>query len=969
MPVNREALKRVHLRMPNRESLSLIRNPNTTSTASFPVPNCTPRNLSQREINFAGLGTEPYVTAFGLHELDLGGAVPAAGDWLVRSDLTMWSIRSLEAHLYGTRYDCVCTKLSENADSGQTDTTAPVLIQITAVASPTNEAVDEITYTFSEDVTGFSIGDLSLTLNGGGNLLTSETITAVTDAVYTLSGLAALTAAAGDYVLTLTATGSGIADAAGNVLASNTTLSWSVDVTAPTVQILAVIPDPRDTAVASIVIQFSERVVGFDLDSLTLTKNGGPNLLTSAQMLGTADGIVYSLSGLTGLTGTAGTYVLTLIATGIADLAGNALAAGASETWVYSAAPPPDLTVPTASIIPVAPDPHGTAVNSLTIVFSEPVTGVTLADFTLKRDGGANLLTVAQLVSTADNQIWLLSNLGPITGTAGTYVCTLVAAGSGIQDAAANLLAVDAAETWVAATLPEWPANTPSNRMLGHYGDNGFDVGATGASSYATIDDYWYADWWMVYYAYRATVLATGTELSYDGTVALNTPPRRISDPIAGSPGGPACFNGTLSRIEATRPGSAKCYYTTLTRTRTPTAIYNAGAWPVTSGTYDAGYLPTWLNPPYNEATDAWFGGEYGIAYQDADCRLYHGRRWAANVAAMKDLHPQLGFVFSDNFADNTAGGFNWVSQMALVDVALTSLRQEHGVALGLVINTTSRWTRVISGYGSASVVENMDHSEAANLCGLFSEGIGHAKFMLTADHDIFFSNLLYWLEKDWPGGGKRFFGTQSRSEIETAGDVGGNNCLNRTLTVVSTAVSGNNVDVVLSGPHYLADSSYWRARVSAGFHPTIAGTGDNNWQVIPHPDANPNRIRLGYTSPPASGYGTGSGAVVCFVYSGHDVDAAVLHSIRRPEHCCRAFAATGLADSRGTVEPLWVDWADTYGFAIGPPVRTLSYTLAGNPWGTDCAALTRTPFAGGNYLWIDWRREARRAWWGTISG
>ena len=56
-----------------------------------------------------------------------------------------------------------------------------------------------------------------------------------------------------------------------------------VDTTAPTVDILDVTPDPRNGAVGTITIVFSEPVTGFDLADLTLTRNGGANLLTGAR--------------------------------------------------------------------------------------------------------------------------------------------------------------------------------------------------------------------------------------------------------------------------------------------------------------------------------------------------------------------------------------------------------------------------------------------------------------------------------------------------------------------------------------------------------------------------------------------------------------------------------------------------------------------------------------------------------------
>ena len=85
----------------------------------------------------------------------------------------------------------------------------------------------------------------------------------------------------------------------------------------------------------------------------------------------------------------------------------------------------------------------------MTIVFSEPVTGFNLADLSLTRDGGANLLTASQTLTTTDNVTWTLGNLGDLTSFGGTYAMTLTAAGSGIADGVNNPLSGNASDTWV----------------------------------------------------------------------------------------------------------------------------------------------------------------------------------------------------------------------------------------------------------------------------------------------------------------------------------------------------------------------------------------------------------------------------------------------------------------------------------------------------------------------------------------
>ena len=66
-----------------------------------------------------------------------------------------------------------------------------------------------------------------------------------------------------------------------------------------------------------------------------------------------------------------------------------------------------------------------TPVNQFTINFGVPVTGFSMADLSLTRNGGPNLLGRGEVLSTSDNAKWSLSNLSPITSAGGSFVLTL----------------------------------------------------------------------------------------------------------------------------------------------------------------------------------------------------------------------------------------------------------------------------------------------------------------------------------------------------------------------------------------------------------------------------------------------------------------------------------------------------------------------------------------------------------------
>ena len=258
---------------------------------------------------------------------------------------------------------------------------------------------------------------------------------------YTLD-LATVTTAAGSYVLTLTASGSGIIDSAGNPLTADASDSFLIDLTAPSADIVDVTPDPRNAAVGLVTLSFSESVTGLDIGDLSLTRDGVAVTLTAGMLVGSGSSYTLDLST---VTTTAGSYVLTLTASGsgIIDSAGNPLDANASDSFLI------DLTAPAADIVDVTPDPRNAAVGLVTLSFSESVTGLDIGDLSLTRDGNAVTLTAGMLVGSGSSYTL---DLASVTTAAGSYVLTLTASGSGITDSAGNLLAADATDSWVVDT-------------------------------------------------------------------------------------------------------------------------------------------------------------------------------------------------------------------------------------------------------------------------------------------------------------------------------------------------------------------------------------------------------------------------------------------------------------------------------------------------------------------------------------
>jgi len=440
----------------------------TPPTVSITSVGASPRNCSVDSITIV---YSEAARGLGLADLRLtrgpdGSNLLTEEHLLTTSDGVTWTLPNLAGvtaaegnytlqltSANGDICDLAGNPLGADASTTWSTDVTPPSVQIRAVLpDPRGAVVSDITLVFSERVANFELADLLLTRDGGAVSFTgAQTLSTVDFITWKLDGLATLTGADGSYALSLDADASGVTDQAGIALAGSAREIWRMDTTPPEADVLDLVPDPRNAAVDEILIAFNEAVSGLDLADLSLTRDGGPNLLTGSQSVSTVDGMHWRLDGLSGLTDLAGQYVLTLTAAGsdIADRSGNLLAQDAVDSWLV------DVTPPTASITAVSPDPHNAAVSSITISFSEPVTGLDPADLILTLDCGPNLLSPAQAVSTSNNIDWVLTGLASLTAPDGQYRLTLAAASSGIQDSAGNPLAADATESWrMDATAP-----------------------------------------------------------------------------------------------------------------------------------------------------------------------------------------------------------------------------------------------------------------------------------------------------------------------------------------------------------------------------------------------------------------------------------------------------------------------------------------------------------------------------------
>jgi len=303
------------------------------------------------------------------------------------------------------------------SNSYAVDTKAPTVTITDDEAGISTIAGGTITYTFtfSETVSGFEVGDI--TVSGG----TKGTFTEVTaGTVYTLE----VTPASGfEGTLTVDVNAGIATDAAANPNSAAVQNVQTVDTLRPTASIVVADADLTVGETSTVTITFSEAVTGFSNADLDLSlANGTLSPVSSSDGGRTWTATLAPTAGINDATN-----VITLDNAGITDIAGNAgLGTTTSNNYTIDTI---DALGPTVSIVV-----DDTALNigetsMVTITFSEEVTGFTVTDLAVG-NGTLSGLT------TADNITWtaILSPLPNIED--GTNVITLT--NGSVTDLASN---------------------------------------------------------------------------------------------------------------------------------------------------------------------------------------------------------------------------------------------------------------------------------------------------------------------------------------------------------------------------------------------------------------------------------------------------------------------------------------------------------------------------------------------------
>ena len=352
------------------------------------------------------------------------------------------------------------------------DVTPPTI----AGSTPANGATGVVTgttptVTFSEPMQNATITTTTFSLapTAGGAAVAG--VVSISGNTATFTPTAAL-ATSTQYTATVT---TGVRDVAGNALAANASWSFTTaapaDVTPPT--IVGNTPANGATGVATGTapsVTFSEPMQNATITTTTFS------LRPSA-----GGGAVAGVTTVSGNTATftpgaalaPGTQYTATVTSGVRDVAGNALAANHSWTFVTVAAP--DLTPPTVTSTSPANGSTGVSVTTVvTATFSEPMQNATITTTTFSLVPTAGGAVVSGIVSVNGNVATFTANSALAAST--QYTATVT---TGVRDVAGNALAANASWSFTtAAPADVTPPTVTSTSPAG---------GATGVSTASTV--------------------------------------------------------------------------------------------------------------------------------------------------------------------------------------------------------------------------------------------------------------------------------------------------------------------------------------------------------------------------------------------------------------------------------------------------------------------------------------------------
>ena len=334
------------------------------------------------------------------------------------------------------------TGTDTNTGGGSTDTTPPVIAEVSAVTTPTSDSSPDYTFHTTEagSITyGGSCYSSTIIAYSGNNTITFN---ALSDDTYS------------DCTIT-------VKDSAGNVSNTLKIPTFTVDTTvpgttAPTVSSIYPADNQRGVSVSdNISVTFSEA-----MDSTSVTTNtsnsscsgsfelSSDNFINCVQMSSSPSSsnsnMIFTLDPHDNLT--VGTTYKTRVTTGVKDTAGNSMS---SQYETSSGFTPADLTAPTVTSVSTTADNQSSVAitDNITLTFSEAMdstsvttnTGNTSCSGTLgvSSDNFSSCVQMSSApASSSDNMTFTLDPSDNLTGST-TYLTRVT---TGVKDSAGNTL-------------------------------------------------------------------------------------------------------------------------------------------------------------------------------------------------------------------------------------------------------------------------------------------------------------------------------------------------------------------------------------------------------------------------------------------------------------------------------------------------------------------------------------------------
>ena len=270
-----------------------------------------------------------------------------------------------------------------------------------------------VTITFSEAVTGFDNSDLSVANGSLSNVSSSDGGITWTATFTPNIGITDLT-----NLIVLNNTG--ITDLAGNTGTGTTSsANYQIQTQVPTATIVVADTSLRAGETSLVTITFSEAVSGFDNSDLTIA-NGTLTSVSSSD-----GGITWTATFIPTANVTDATNLITLNNAGVANLSGNS-GVGTTDSNNFAI----DTALPTATIV-VADNRLGIGeTTTVTITFSEAVSGFDLSDISVANGALSNL-------TSSDGGVTWTATFTPTAGVNDATNLILIDT-AGVQDLAGN---------------------------------------------------------------------------------------------------------------------------------------------------------------------------------------------------------------------------------------------------------------------------------------------------------------------------------------------------------------------------------------------------------------------------------------------------------------------------------------------------------------------------------------------------